>query len=365
MAEAVNRSGLAQRLAGVLFDRFALSYRQLVAAVVVASVVLSFLIPATVGRVFLLLPIVMALAKRVGFEHDSNGYNGLCLAMIVATYQCGTTILPANAPNMVLAGSAETLYGLHITYGEYLWYQFPVLGALKSAAIIGFVLWLFPAVSQPMAATGKTEPLTPEQRRMIAILAVALGLWATDFLHGIQSGWIALAAGVACLLPRIGVMPVEAFNQVRVGTYFYVGAMLGLGLVIQKTGLSDGLGNLLHGVLPLAAGADFLNFVTISVLSICVGLFSTNPAQPAVMAPLAQGFAQVTGWPLTTALMTIGIGFTTFLLPYQVPPAMVGLQVGKLRAGAMLRLILPLMAFSVIVILPLQYLWWRLIGVFG
>jgi anion transporter len=365
MAEAVNRSGLAQRLAVVLFDRFALSYRQLVVAVVLASVVLSFLIPATVGRVFLLLPIVMALAKRVGFEHDTNGYNGLCLAMIITTYQCGTTVLPANAPNMVLAGSAETLYGLHISYGEYLRYQFPVLGLLKSVAIAGFVLWLFPAVSQPVAATGKSEPLTPEQKRMIAILAAALGLWATDFLHGIQSGWIALAAGVACLLPRIGVMPVEAFNQVRLGTYFYVGAMLGLGLVIQKTGLSDGLGSVLHGVLPLAAGADFLNFVIISVLSILVGLFTTNPAQPAVMAPLAEGFAHATGWPLTTALMTIGIGFTTFLLPYQVPPAMVGLQVGKLRAAAMIRLILPVMVFSVVVILPLQYLWWRLIGVFG
>ena len=92
---------------------------------------------------------------------------------------------------------------------------------------------------------------------------------------------------------------------------------------------------------------------------------TTNPAQPAVMAPLAEGFAHATGWPLTTALMTIGIGFTTFLLPYQVPPAMVGLQVGKLRAAAMIRLILPVMVFSVVVILPLQYLWWRLIGVFG
>ena len=63
--------------------------------------------------------------------------------------------------------------------------------------------------------------------------------------------------------------------------------------------------------------------------------------------------------------MTIGIGFTTFLLPYQVPPAMVGLQVGKLRPAVMIRLVVPLMVFSVIVILPLQYLWWRLIGVFG
>jgi len=365
MAEAVNRTGLAQRLASALFDRVALSYTQLVVAVVMASVVLSFLIPATVGRVLLLLPIVMSLAKRVGFEHDSTGYDGLCLATIVATYQCGTTVLPANAPNLVLAGSAEALYGVQITYAEYLWVQFPVLGALKSAAIIGFVLWLFPATAKPLPVVQMAEPLTPAQRRMAAILAVALALWATDFLHGIKSGWIALAAGIACLLPRVGVMPVTAFHEVRLGPYFYVGATLGLGLVIQKTGLSEGLGGLLHGALPLEVGADFSNFIMLSVLATFTGLFTTNPAQPAVLAPLAETFAQATGWPLKSALMVIGVGFTTFLLPYQVPPAMVGLQVGALRVRQMLRLALPLAAFGLFVLLPLQYLWWRVIGYFG
>ena len=365
MAEAVNRTRLAQRLASALFDRYALSYAQLVVAVVVASVVLAFLIPATVSRVLLLLPIVMALAKRVGFEHDSPGYNGLCLAMIIATYQCGTAVLPANAPNLVLAGSAEALYGVQITYAEYLWVQFPVLGALKSLSIIAFVLWLFPAEARCAPGARMTEPLTPEQRRVAVILAASLVLWATDFLHGIKSGWIALAAGIACLLPRVGVMPVAAFHEVRLGPYFYVGATLGLGLMMQTTGLSEGLGTLLHGVLPLAPGADFVNFVVLSVLATFAGLFTTNPAQPAVLAPLAEYFAQATGWPLKAALMVIGMGFTTFLLPYQVPPAMVGLQVGALRMKSMLRLTLPLAAFSLLVILPLQYLWWRMIGYFG
>ena len=160
-------------------------------------------------------------------------------------------------------------------------------------------------------------------------------------------------------------MPVAAFHEVRLGPYFYVGATLGLGLMMQTTGLSEGLGTLLHGVLPLAAGADFANFVVLSVLATFAGLFTTNPAQPAVLAPLAEYFAQATGWPLKSALMVISMGFTTFLLPYQVPPAMVGLQVGALRMRPMLRLTLPLAAFSLLVILPLQYLWWRVIGYFG
>jgi anion transporter len=364
MAESVNQTGLAQRLAGALFDRYAASYAQLVVAVVVAAVILSFLVPATVGRVLLLLPIVMALARRVGFEHDSSGYNGLCLAAILITYQCGTTVLPANAPNLVLAGSAEALYGIHIRYAEYLWAQFPVLGLLKSAAIVGFVLWLFPARAHVVTDAAARAPLTPAQQRMAVILVMALAFWATDFLHGIQSGWIALAAGIACLLPRIGVMPVTSFHEVRLGPYFYVGATLGLGLVIQKTGLSDGLGQMLHGALPIEAGADFTNFVMLSVLATVAGLFTTNPAQPAVLAPLAESFAQAAGWPLKTALMVFAVGFSTFLLPYQVPPAMVGIQVASLRVAPMLRIALPVAAFSLFVMLPLQYGWWRLIGYF-
>jgi di/tricarboxylate transporter len=197
---------------------------------------------------------------------------------------------------------------------------------------------------------------------MALLLAAALVLWVTDFLHGIKTGWIALGVGVACLLPRIGVMPVTAFSEVRLGAYFYVAATLGLGLVIQKTGLSDGLGALLRGALPLEAGADFANFIKLSTLATVAGMVTTNPAQPAVLTPLAGYFGQAAGWPLRSALMVTAVGFTTFLLPYQVPPAMVGLQVGALRVLPMLRLSLPLAAFHFLAILPLQYCWWRLIG---
>jgi di/tricarboxylate transporter len=102
----------------------------------------------------------------------------------------------------------------------------------------------------------------------------------------------------------------------------------------------------------------------LSVLATFAGLFTTNPAQPAVLAPLAEYFAQATGWPLKTALMVFAVGFSTFLLPYQVPPAMVGLQLGALRVAPMLKIALPVAAFSLVVMLPLQYWWWRTIDYF-
>jgi di/tricarboxylate transporter len=152
---------------------------------------------------------------------------------------------------------------------------------------------------------------------------------------------------------------------VNLGPYFYVGATLGLGLVVQKTGLSAGLGGVLQGVLPLEVSADFSNFIVLSLLATLTGLFTTNPAQPAVLAPLAEYFSQATGWPLKSVLMVIAIGFTSFLLPYQVPPAVVGLRVGALRVATMIKLVLPLAAFNIVVLLPLQYFWWKLTGYFG
>ncbi len=365
LAEAIHRTGLAQRIAGALFDRYTRSYRQLITAVVIVTIALAFFMPATVGRVLLLIPILTAVAQRAGFERGSTGYNGICLAAIMTTYQCGTTILPANAPNLVLAGTAETLYGVQLIYAEYLWVQFPVMGMLKGLAIIAFVCWLFRAEVRPVVVPHETPPLTPEQQRMAVILIAALALWATDFLHGIKAGWIALAAGTACFMPRIGVMPFRAFNSVNFGPYFYVGATLGLGLTVQKSGLSEALGAALEGVLPLAAGADFGNFVTLSLLATFTGLFTTNPSQPAVLAPLAEHFAQVTGWPLKATLMTMAVGFSTMILPYQVPPVVVGMQVAGISLATTLRLSLPLVAFSIAVLLPLDYLWWRLIGYIG
>jgi di/tricarboxylate transporter len=64
-------------------------------------------------------------------------------------------------------------------------------------------------------------------------------------------------------------------------------------------------------------------------------------------------------------LFTLAIGFSTMLLPHQVPPVVVGMQATRLRMGAVLRLGVPLALVSILALLPLQYYWWRLLGAFG
>lgn len=366
IAEAVNRTGLGERFARFLLGRVELSYPMLIAAVVVVASALCFVMPATIGRVLLLLPIMSALAERLGLARGGVGYNGVMLAVIMASYQVGTSILPSNAPNLVLAGSAETLYRTPLIYGEYLLVQFPVMGLMKALTIIALICWLFPDETRTGTIPDAHQPMTGQERRLTMILIAALALWATDFIHGIHPGWIGLAAGLVALLPRIGVMPVTAFTErVKFGPFFYIAAVLGLGSVMTETGLSKALGDVAQSALHLKPGQDALNFGLLALLSTFAGVLVTNVAQPALMAPLAGHFAEATGWPLKAALMTMALGFTTLILPFQVPPVMVGVQVAGLRLGSVLRLSVPLMLVSFVVLLPLDYLWWRVIGYFG
>lgn len=366
IAEAVRTTGLGERIARVALGTRTWSYPQLVSAAVLVAVALAFLMPATVGRILLLVPILSAVAERHGLPPGSRGYTGVLFATIVASFQCGTAIMPANAPNLVLAGAAETLYGVHLIYAEYLWAQFPVMGVIKGALIVILVCWVFPAKTQGNVEAAEIRPMSAKEKRLTIILLVSLGLWVTDFLHGIRPGWIALAAAIIAMLPRIGAVPVTLFQErIKFGSFFYIAAVLGLGAVMLDSGFSKAFGNVMLGVVELRHGADAANFISLSVLSTLASMVVTNPAQPALLAPLAGAFAEATGWSIKAALMTSAVGFSTLLLPYQAPPVVVGMQQCGLRVRDALRLTVPLALISVFLLIPVHYLWWRVIGYFG
>lgn len=362
IAEAVRHTGLGERVAWLLLGRFTGSYVATLSGIVIVAGLLAFLMPATLGRIILLLPIVAALAARLGHEPGSPGHNGMCLAAISASYQLGAAILPANAPNLAIVGTAEMMYGTVLTYGEYLVLQFPVMGLMKGALIVAVIGRMFPAEVKGLSGGTDPKPMSGEEKRLAGILVAALAMWATDFLHGIHPGWIGLAAGVLCILPRVGVLPAAAFNdRIKYGPYFYIGSVLGLGAVITDTGLAHALGRAVLPVLDLRPGWDLVNFVLLSVMSTLAGMLTTNPAQAGLTVPLAEPIAQAIGWPLKAVVMTFAVGVTTVVLPYMVPPIVVGLRLAGVGFRVAARFTLALAAIGLPLLL-VNFAWWRAIG---
>lgn len=359
---AMARTGLGARLAKGIAGPLSHSYPVFIAGLVTLAFALAFVMPSNMGRIALLVPTVLAVADELGLAAGSRGRIGAVLAVGVATPVLSTAILPANVPNLVMAGAAESLYGLRFTYLHYLLLNAPVLGLAKGALLVVLICRLFPARVRRPPPGDHPAPLDGAERRLAIILAVTLILWATDTWHHIQPAWIGLAAAAVCLLPRIGVLPAEAFATVNMRTCFYIAGLLGLVAVAVDSGLGALIGQGLLAVAPLDQGAPAAAFAKLVGIATALTVAVTTNGAPAIYTALSQDFARASGLPLDVVVSAQVIGFSTVFLPYQTAPILLALQLGGVRIGEAARLTLPYGFASLALAGPLAYGWWRLIG---
>lgn len=360
---AISRTGLAARVAEMLVRPLSGSYAKLIAGVVALSYGLAFVMPSNMGRIALLMPVMLALCDRIGLGPGRRGRTGVALAVGFGTFLLSASILPANVPNLVMAGAAEQVYGLHFGYLPYLVLHAPVIGIGKGIMLSLLIPRLFPDRLEP--ATGPAPDVPPwsaAERRLSVLLGLTLLLWMTDGLHHISPAWIGIAGATLCLLPGIGVLPPEAFGQVNMRTVFYIGALLGLVAMVNAAGVGDVLGQALVGRLPFSPDAPAANFAWLLVLASATGLALTCNGVPALLTPLAQEMATATGFSLKAVVMTQVVAFSTVILPYQAPPVIVAIELGNVRMADATRLALASAAITFLLLVPLDYAWWRLLG---
>jgi di/tricarboxylate transporter len=365
LGAAIKFTGLDTQVARRLTRLPFRSYVGTLAGIVVGSVALAFLVPSSIGRIMILLPVISALALQLGFEAPSNGRTGMLCAACFATFAPAFTILPANAPNMILVGMSEAQYGLQFSYFDYLLLHFPVLGLIKSVVIVGLTLLFFPdrlpdqATHEPEAAA----PLSRAQAGLIAILTLCLMLWLTDTWHGISPAWIGLAAGLLCLWPSLKMTGPKCINQdLSYGALLFVAGIMGLGALISYAGLGEALVQAAGGWINLSPETPVWNLSVLTGMSTLVAMATSLPGVPAVMTPMAGDLASASGLPIGTVLMTQVLAFSNVFLPFQAPPLVVAIQAGNLPAASVIRFCLALFAISLFLLVPLDFLWWSLLG---
>ncbi|MEJ2593283.1 MAG: SLC13 family permease, partial [Candidatus Thiodiazotropha sp.] len=344
IALAFQSSGLSQRLARVIAHRLNGSYLTLIAGMLSIGLLLGFMMPSSMGRVVLLMPIVLGLADHLGFAPGSNGRTGLVLAASFGTFVPTFAILPSNVPNMVLLGASESLFDISPLYGEYLLLHFPVLGLLKSLLVVVLIALQYPDEPGPIRRERDAAvPFSLPERKMSGLLLMALLLWFTDFLHHVSPAWIALAAALFLLLPRVCLIDTRQFNSgINYGPLFFVAGVLGLGALIAHSGLGARLAGHLISLLPLAPDHNLVNFLSLSLTATVTGILTTGPGVPAVLTPLADHIATSAGLPIKTVLMTQVVGFSIILFLYQSPPLMVAMQLSGEKLRPAMKMLLQL-----------------------
>jgi len=165
------------------------------------------------------------------------------------------------------------------------------------------------------------------------------------------------------MLPRIGFITGEEFSAgVNMRTCIYVAGILGLAITVTQTGIGNAMGEALMQVMPLDADAPFTSFLALTGITTALNFIMTANGVPALYTTLAQSFSDATGFPLLSVIMIQVLGYSTPLLPYQASPIVVAMGLGKVPARAGMLLCLALAVATYLVLLPLDYLWFSVLG---
>ena len=361
---AAERSGLGRYVARTLMAGLA-TYPRLITGILIGSGTLSFLVPTTMGRLAITIPILIAAAKEAGYAPGSRGYNGMILTAVAGNYLTSYAVLPSNLTNVIALGALEGLGGPTIQYGYYLLMCLPVLGIVKGILFVAAICLLFRAPAPQMATNGDSPNiLGAPARRLAMLLAVTVLLWVTDFMHHIKPGWIALAAGLFCLLPGLGLARIEELVDVNKFTsVFSLAAVLGVATVLTHSGAGAMIATGLTAFIPPSGASPGYGFMLISVAASAIAACATVVGSIAIVTPTLPGIEAATGLPVTAGLIAELVGLQSVFFAFEAVPIMVGLMMGKVATSAAMRLLIPLAITGLLIIAPLQIGWLKLLGV--
>ena len=290
----------------------------------------------------------------------------LCVIMISVFVPMG--ILPANFPNVLLAGLADSLYDVTITYGHYLLSNFPITGLLKGIFVVAIIIYWFSDPAVPVESDDmKAVPLSPEGRRLSVIVAITVGVWATDVIHGISPGQVAVTAAMICLLPGIGVLTPYQIVAHRGGfiALLTIATIVGLGSVLVASGAGSLIAEVLLATTNFSPEQSTHVYSVFSAINIVMMMLATIPGTIAIMVPFAGTIAETAQIPVSAALMMIVNGYSSIFFPYQASPMLAGLRIANVSFIDGTKITFVVSLISVLTILPLTYVWWQWLGVFG
>ncbi len=133
--------------------------------------------------------------------------------------------------------------------------------------------------------------------------------------------------------------------------------------MIAQSGLGEWAGHRLLQLAEVRPAHPLANLPRLGAIDAGTGLLTTLPGLPAVLTPLAKEFAETSGLSLYAVLMLQVPAFSTVFLPYQSPPMIIGMQMGGVSMKDATKLYLASAAIAVVALLPLDFAWWRLLGI--
>jgi di/tricarboxylate transporter len=354
---ALKESGLSERIGMALARRIGGSYLKALLAFAVLSFLLSLVMPSTFGRVAILIPIAIGYCDVVKLGESSNGRRGILLLVIVGSYELAAAVLPANLPNVIMAGILEQSHSIHLRFSEYLMYFFPAGVIVRGAVLVFASHRLFADSVGEVSVPADRVAMSKRELHAILLLAIALALWFTDSIHHIAPGWVGLGFTLAYFLTSPAEQLARFTATLKMDLLWFIAAIIGLTALVNHLDMriSDGL------ALESLRDRPILAYLALTALSIVVCFAVTSNAEPALFVPVVSRVV-AQGMQLKAGLLAQVMGYATTFVPYQSPPIVFGNALARLDRHVALKYCIVTALLGLVFVVPINALWWRLLG---
>ncbi|MEL7122250.1 MAG: DASS family sodium-coupled anion symporter [Bacteroidota bacterium] len=378
IAIAIERWNLHRRIALTIISMIGTNMKRIVLGFMIATAFLSMWISNTATSV-MMIPIGMAIVSQLKdnpdtIENETRVFGKmLMLAIAYSASIGGISTLIGTPPNLVLAGIVQDIYGIEITFSQWI-----VLG-LPLSIVLLFICWKYltdyafklkvtafpggrPEIQRQLNEMGK---ITYEERMVLIIFIATALAWISrsfllqKFLPAIDDTIIAMLGGIALFLvpaakdkKRAILNWSEAVN-LPWGILLLFGGGLALATGFRSSGLAEWIGSqltLLSGVYLI-----ILLFVLVAAVNFLTEITS-NLATTAMLLPILAPLALAIG--IHPYVLMIGATIAAscaFMLPVATPPNAVVFGSGYLKIIDMVRVGIWMNIISIIIITALIY----------
>ncbi len=360
IASAIKNVNLSERFSTLFSLIKNPSYLNILIFINIFSLLFSFVMPSSLGRTVLLIPIAMIVAKNFGFKEKDKGYTGIMLAFIFSTVIPAFTILPANVPNMILSGLTYEIYGFELLYSHYLVANFFVLGFIKNLILVALLYFMYNDTPKNFFYKSEKNLLSKDEKIVIYTTFTMILFWATDFIHGISASVIAMVGVLFLANPTINIIKTKDVNSINFASLLLVAAIISFGNIVAT---NDYIKEILTSIINLYKPTNYevLNQIIISSFMSFTGIFITQPSIPAIFTPMAEHISSISSFSLNEVIMMEVSAFSTLFLPYQSPPIIIGLALANIKQTQAIKFLLLLAVITIIFLFPLQYYWMQFV----
>ncbi|WP_408960684.1 SLC13 family permease [Natrinema sp. 74] len=368
MGEATRQSGLANWAGDWITARTVpkggatqpiQTYRRLLLALSVGAHILAFLIPSSLVRILIIAPV---LTEAGELFDDRTAHVGLFLGPAFATFYGSSGILTADLPNIMLTGFGGSIANHHVSWTEWWFHMYPIMGLTRVLLVCAIVYYLFrPDPSSSVDLPVDTRNDTPRtERRMLAVLLVGTAIWMTDFIHGFHPVVGAIAVVVLAFLPRIGVIDFESVGETDFSILFFIAAVFAIGNGLAATGFTEDAAGYLLALIPTDAALAVV-LAIIFMITFLLTFLMEGLAVASVLTPILIPYAETAGLPLTPVLMSETLALSSYFFPYQSAVLVVILAEGTADTGEVIRTTIACSLATIVLLLPLQLAFFTLL----